>query len=355
MKNRVEGLVAQLEVHELDGMLISTPENRRYLSGFSGSAGFLLITKSDAILITDSRYTEQAMNQSPDFDVRQLGGGWGWLIDELKSQGIKRVGFESQDMTVASYNNLIGAIKRDSTLGDISMIPAPGLTEKQRIIKDNEELGMLQLAINSADKAMDLVCPNIIPGMTEREVAWKMETAMRDAGADTISFDTIVAAGPNGAMAHHQPGDYIIKQGDPIVIDMGAKVGGYCSDLSRSIAVGEPDEMFKKIYDIVLGSQLTAINTVKAGMTGEQADNLARDVIVQAGYGDRFGHSLGHGVGLEIHENPRVGPSSPDVLGLNTVFTVEPGIYVSGWGGIRIEDIVILQEDGAVPLSKAKK
>ena len=164
-----------------------------------------------------------------------------------------------------------------------------------------------------------------------------------------------MAAGPNGAMAHHRPGDYIIKQGDPIVIDMGAKVGGYCSDLSRSIAVGEPDEMFKKIYDIVLGSQLTAINTVKAGMTGEQADNLARDVIVQAGYGDRFGHSLGHGVGLEIHENPRVGPSSPDVLGLNTVFTVEPGIYVSGWGGIRIEDIVILQEDGAVPMSKAKK
>ncbi|MEE3249542.1 MAG: M24 family metallopeptidase, partial [Chloroflexota bacterium] len=137
--------------------------------------------------------------------------------------------------------------------------------------------------------------------------------------------------------------------------DMGAKVGGYCSDLSRSISVGEPDETFKKIYDIVLGSQLTAINTVKAGMTGEEADNLSRDVIAQAGYEDNFGHSLGHGVGLEIHENPRVGPRSLDVLDLNTVFTVEPGIYLSGWGGIRIEDIVILREDGAAPLSKAKK
>lgn len=355
MKERIDGLVAQLDEKQLDGVLISAPENRRYLSGFSGSAGFLFISKLNAILVTDSRYTEQATNQSPDFDVRQVRGGWGWLIDELKAQGVKKVGFESQDMTVSSYNGLIDAIKGDSALSEVSMIPAPGLAENQRIIKDDQELSMLQLAIDAADRAMDLACPNITPGMTEREVAWKMETAMRDAGADTISFDTIVAAGPNGAMAHHQPTDYVIKQSDPIVIDMGAKVGGYCSDLSRSIAVGEPDDTFNKIYDIVLGSQLTAINTVKVGMTGEQADNLSRDVIAQAGYGDNFGHSLGHGVGLEIHENPRVGPRSSDVLGLNTVFTVEPGIYLSGWGGIRIEDIVILGEDGAVALSKAKK
>jgi len=355
VRQRVEGLVAQLEEKDLDGVLISAPENRRYLSGFSGSAGFLFITKSEAILVTDSRYTEQATNQSPDFDVRQVRGGWGWLIDELKSQGVKKVGFESQNMTVSSYNNLIDAIKGDSSLRDVSMIPTPGLAENQRIIKDDGELELLQLAIDAADKAMDQVCPNITPGMTEREVAWKMEKAMRDAGADAISFDTIVAAGPNGAMAHHQPTDYVIKQSDPIVIDMGAKVGGYCSDLSRSIAVGEPDEMFKTIYDIVLGSQLTAINTVRTGMTGEETDNLSRDVIAESGYGDNFGHSLGHGVGLEIHENPRVGPQSLDVLDLNTVFTVEPGIYLSGWGGIRIEDIVILREDGAVPLSKAKK
>ena len=355
MKERVEGLVAQFQDKELDGVLISAPENRRYLSGFSGSAGYLFITKANAILVTDSRYTEQATNQSPYFDVRQARGGWGWLIDELKSSGVKKVGFESQDMTVSSYNNLIDAIKGDSVLGDVSMVPAPGLAENQRIIKDEEELKMLQLAIDAADKSMDLVCPAITPGMTEKEVAWKMETAMRDFGADAISFDTIVAAGPNGAMAHHQPTDYVIKQGDPIVIDMGAKVGGYCSDLSRSIVVGEPDETFNKVYDTVLGAQLTAINTVKVGMTGEETDNLSRNVIADAGYGDNFGHSLGHGVGLEIHENPRVGPRSPDVLELDTVFTVEPGIYLSGWGGIRIEDIVILRADGAVPLSKARK
>ena len=355
MKERVEGLVAQFKDQELDGMLISAPENRRYLSGFSGSAGYLLISKAKAILVTDSRYTEQATKQSPYFEVRQVRGGWGWLIDELKDSGVKKVGFESQDMTVASYNNLIDAIKGDSALGNVSFVPAPGLAENQRIIKDQEELKMLQLAIDAADKAMDQVTPTITPGMTEKEVAWKLEPAMRDFGSDTISFDTIVAAGPNGAMAHHQPTDYVIKQSDPIVIDMGAKVGGYCSDLSRSIAVGEPDETFNKIYDTVLGAQLTAINTVKVGMTGEETDNLSREVIAQAGYGDNFGHSLGHGVGLEIHENPRVGPRSTDILELNTVFTVEPGIYLSGWGGIRIEDIVILREDGAVPLSKAKK
>ena len=355
MKERVEGLVSQFKENELDGVLISAPENRRYLSGFSGSAGYLLITKINAVLVTDSRYTEQAAKQSPEFDVKQVRGGWGWLTDEMKSSGVKKLGFESQDMSVSAYNSLIEAIKADSSLGDVSMIPAPGLVENQRIIKDKEELSTLQLAIDAADQAMDQVCPLITPGMTEREIAWKMEIAMRGFGADAISFDTIVAAGPNGAMAHHQPSDYVIKQSDPIVIDMGAKVGGYCSDLSRSIAVGEPDETFNKIYDTVLGAQLTAINTVQIGMTGEETDNLSRDVISEAGYGDNFGHSLGHGVGLAIHENPHVGPRSPDVLELNTVFTVEPGIYLSGWGGIRIEDIVILREDGAIPLSKAKK
>ena len=355
MKERVEGLVAQFPEKDLDGVLISAPENRRFLSGFSGSAGYLFITKDNAVLVTDSRYTEQAGNQSPDFEVKQVKGGWGWLVDELKASGAKKVGFESQDMSVSSYNGLIDAIKGDSSLGGVSLIPAPGLAENQRIIKDQEELVALQKAIDASDLAMDQVCPAITPGMTEKEVAWKMEMAMRDFGADTISFDTIVAAGPNGAMAHHQPSDYVIKHGDPIVIDMGAKVGGYCSDLSRSIAVGEADETFKKIYDIVLGAQLTAINTVKVGMTGEECDSLSRDVIAEAGYGDNFGHSLGHGVGLFIHENPRVGPRSPDILEVNTVFTVEPGIYLTGWGGIRIEDIVILREDGAVPLSKATK
>ena len=355
MKERLERFVARLPDRDLDAVLVSAPENRRYLSGFSGSAGQLLISQDRAVLATDSRYSEQATNQASEFQVHQVRGGWDWLLEELKESGVKRVGFESQDMTVSSYNSLLDAIKAESGLSGISLIPVAGLADDQRIIKDGNELGLLQRAIDASDAAMETVCPAIAEGMTEREVAWRMEMAMRDAGADTISFDTIVAAGPNGAMAHHQPTDRAIQRGEPIVIDMGAKVGGYCSDITRTVIVGEPDEMFHKIYGIVLGAQLTAINTVQIGMTGEECDSLARDVIVESGYGDNFGHSLGHGVGLAIHENPRVSPKSTDSLDFNTVFTVEPGIYISGWGGVRIEDIVILGEDGATPLSKASK
>lgn len=355
MNRRMEQMVAQLSPRGLDGMLISAPENRRYLSGFTGSAGYLLIASGDAVLVTDSRYTEQATNQAPDYRVLQVRSGWDWLLGLLKDSGIKRLGFESQNMTVATYHSLLEAIKEDGSLGHVSLMAASGIAEDQRTIKDSEELAQLQKAIDASDAAMEAVCPAIQEGMTEREVAWRMEVAMRDFGADGTSFDTIVAAGPNGAMAHHRPSSRPIQRGEPIVIDMGAKAGGYCSDITRTVVVGEPDDRFRKIYDIVLGAQLTAIHTVRAGMTGEECDGLARSVIAEAGYGDNFGHSLGHGVGLAVHEYPRVSPKSTDPLNPNTVFTVEPGIYVTGWGGVRIEDIVILGDDGATPLSKAAK
>ncbi len=355
MTNRVAGLLSQLPERNLEGMLISSPENRRYLSGFSGSAGYLLISNGQPVLVTDSRYTEQAANQAKDYRVVQGRSGWDWLVDWLKETGVKRLGFESQNMTVATHDALLEALKKDGSLNDVSLIGASGMAEQQRTIKDGEELQLLQKALDASDAAMEAVCPEITEGMTEREVAWRMEKAMRDFGADGLSFDTIVASGPNGAMAHHQPSDRAIQRGEPIVIDMGAIARGYCSDITRTVVVGEPDETFRNVYDIVLGAQLTAINTVKTGMTGEECDNLARTVIVEAGYGDNFGHSLGHGVGLAVHENPRVSPKSEDVLDEDTVFTVEPGIYITGWGGIRIEDIVILGKDGATPLSKASK
>ena len=355
MSDRLNRLVAQFPEKELDALLISAPENRRYLSGFTGSAGYLFISSERAVLVTDSRYTEQATNQAPDFQVMQVRGGWDWFLEQLKETGVKRVGFESRDMTVATYNSLVGAVKDDSALSQVSMIATAEMPEEGRVFKDQRELALLQRAIDASDAAMEAVCPNITAGMTEREVAWRMEMAMRDFGADGISFDTIVASGPNGAMAHHRPSDRAIQAGEPIVIDMGAIVEGYCSDITRTVVVGEPDETFHKIYDIVLGAQLTAINTVRPGMTGEDCDDLSRAVIAEAGYGDNFGHSLGHGVGLAVHENPRVSPRSPDKLEPNMVFTVEPGIYLTGWGGIRIEDIVVLGDDGAKVLSKAGK
>ncbi len=355
MQSRLSTFVAQLPEREVDAVLISGAENRRYLSGFSGSAGYLYITNEKAHLATDFRYTEQATAQAAHFDVEQVRVGWEWLLTQLKETSAKRVGFESQAMTVATYNSLMNAIAEDSDLSGIELVPIGDLTDGQRCFKDADELVFLQRAIDASDSAMEKVCPTITEGMTEREVAWRMEMAMRDAGADGISFDTIVAAGPNGAMAHHMPTDKVIQQGEPIVIDMGAKVGGYCSDITRTVVVGEPDEMFHKIYGIVLDAQLTAIDRVRTGMTGEEADGLARDVIADAGYGDNFGHSLGHGVGLAVHEIPRVSPRSQDPLDINSVFTVEPGIYLSGWGGVRIEDIVILGQEGATPLSKASK
>ncbi len=355
MQSRLATFVAKLPEREVDAILVSGAENRRYLSGFSGSAGFLFISDGRAHLATDFRYTEQATAQASHFNVEQIKPGWDWFLTQLKESGAKKVGFEGQVMTVATYNSLMKAITEDTDISGIELVPFSDLTDDQRSFKDSDELVLLQRAIDASDLAMERVCPTIAEGMTEREVAWRMEVAMRDAGADGISFDTIVAAGPNGAMAHHMPTDHVIKRGEPIVIDMGAKVGGYCSDITRTVVVGEPDEMFHKIYNIVLDAQLTAIRDVTIGMNGEEADKLARDVIADAGYGENFGHSLGHGVGLAVHEIPRVSPRSEDPLDLNSVFTVEPGIYLSGWGGVRIEDIVILGEGGATPLSKASK
>ena len=355
MNERVAQVVAQLSERELDALLVSNPENRRYLSGFTGSAGYLLVTPQRQILFTDSRYTEQAGSQCPHFEVVQMKAGLNWLLDALKETGVRRVGFESDNMTVAFYNRALEAIREEAGLRGTSLIATAGITAELRVLKDKVELAQLQKAIDASDQAMEMVCPAIEAGMTEKEVAWRMEAAMREFGADSVSFNTIVAAGPNGAMAHHRPSDTVIRAGEPIVIDMGARVGGYCSDITRTVVVGEPDEMFHKIYNIVLGAQLTAINTVRPGLTGKECDALSRDIIAEAGYGDNFGHSLGHGVGLAVHENPRVGPGAEDVLEPGMVFTVEPGIYISGWGGVRIEDIVLLGEDGATALSKAGK
>ena len=356
MQERVTQLAAQLPEKELDAILISAAENRRYLSGFTGSAGYLLVTPQRRVLFTDSRYTEQAGNQAPHFEVIQTKPGLEWLLEALKETGVKRVGFESDDMTVASYNRVLDAVKEEEDLGGLSLIATAGMIDEFRVYKDKEELAEMQKAIDAADRAMEAVRPTVEAGMTEKEVAWRMEVAMREFGADNLSFDTIVAAGANGSMIHHRADDTVIKDGDAVLIDMGAQVNGYCSDLSRTFVVGEPDETFLKIYNIVLGAQLTAINTVRPGLTGKECDALSRDIIAEAGYGDNFGHSLGHGVGLAVHENPRVGPTAEeDTLSAGMVFTVEPGIYLPGWGGVRIEDIVILGENGATPLSKAGK
>ncbi len=352
--NRLNRLRSVLSEKELDAILISTPENRQYLSGFVGTAGWLLISHENAILATDFRYTEQAANQAPDFEVLQVAG-WNWLVEQLEKIGPARVGFESQHVTMAVYRRIVSAIRDMDEGKRPTLVATSNLVETIRAVKDAHELTMLQSVIDISDRAMEAVTPTLQAGQTEREISWMMEKAMREFGAESLSFDTIVASGPNGAMPHHRAGDRPVQEGEPIVIDMGAKLNGYCSDITRTVCIGQPDEQFRKIYNIVLGAQLTAIATLKPSLNGEEADNLARNVLDEAGYKKYFGHSLGHGIGLAVHEFPRVGPTSPDILEESMVFSVEPGIYLSGWGGVRIEDLVVLEGEGARPLSKARK
>ena len=355
MKARLDKIRAEFEEAGIDCLMISSGENRRYLSGFTGSAGSLFITEKDAVLATDFRYVEQAGTQSPDFRVHRMMGGGGWLTGLLGELGINRLGFESQHVTVASHSGIQKAIDDSDPKLDMTLIATSGLVEDLRAVKDADEMAILTKSIEIADEAFAQVAPTIRPGHTEVEVAWMLEKAMRELGAEAISFETIVAAGPNAALPHHRPADVPILEGQPLIIDMGAKYQGYCSDLSRTICLGSYDDTFRKVYDTVLGAQLTAIATVEKGMTAGDADGLARAVIEEAGYGDNFGHSLGHGVGLAVHEMPGVGPNGTMVLEDNMAFTVEPGIYITGWGGVRIEDVVVLEDGRARVISNAPK
>ena len=252
-------------------------------------------------------------------------------------------------------------IQQAKKLKELELKPRPklmattSLADQLRAVKEPEELATIEHAIYIADTAMEQVSERLRPGMTEKEVAWQMELAMRELGADAISFDTIVAAGPNGARPHHQTSDYVLQRGEPVVIDMGARYKGYCSDMTRTFVLGAADETFRKVYDTVLAAQEVAEATVRSGLTGIEVDGLARKVIEEAGYGERFGHSLGHGIGLAVHELPGVGPRSEGVLEDGMVFSVEPGIYLTGWGGVRIEDLVVLENGVARNLNKAHK
>ncbi|MCI0440361.1 MAG: aminopeptidase P family protein [Chloroflexi bacterium] len=355
MNNRIQKLRQKLQEKELDAILISSGENRRYMSGFTGSAGYLLISQKGAVLATDFRYTEQAGNQAPDYTVQRITGGLGWFPKLASEMSVRRIGFESEEMTVATHSAFLKAIAEAENGGKAELVAASGIVEDLRQYKDAEEMRLLTRAVEIADQALDTVAPTIRPGMTEAQVAWELEKAMRELGAEAMAFDIIVGAGPNGAMAHHRADGTVIQSGQPIVIDMGAKYQGYCSDLTRTIFVGKPDKKFREIYGIVLQAQLAAEERVRAGMTGEEVDAIARDIIKEAGHGDDFGHSLGHGVGLAVHERPGVSPRAKEPLEDGMAFTIEPGIYLTGWGGVRIEDIVVLENGRARVISKASK
>jgi Xaa-Pro aminopeptidase len=354
MTNRLKKLRDKLAEKEIDAILITQPENRRYLSGFDGTAGYLIITAKKAILATDFRYTEQAKTEAPNFEVKRITGNLNdWFPGLVSDMGIRRLAFEGGDVTFNFHKQLGDALKKKVIF--VKLIPVNGMVETIRAVKEPGEIEFIRKAAAITDAAFEYVEKNIKAGMTEKQVAWELEKALRERGSQSLPFDIIVGSGPNAALPHTKPSDRVINEGEPIVIDMGAKYAGYASDLSRTICAGKADAKFREVYNTVLDAQTAAIDATTEGMTGHKADSAAREVIKKAGYGEAFGHSLGHGVGLAEHELPRLGPGSEETLTDGMVFTVEPGIYLSGWGGVRIEDTVVMEKGKVRPITKARK
>lgn len=266
---------------------------------------------------------------------------------------IKRLGFEAENVTFTLHHQLRDALNKKQVL--IKLTPVNGLVESLRAVKEPDEIKCIKKAVQISDVAYEYIAGIIRTGMTEKQVAWEIEKCLRESGSQSVPFELIVASGPNAALPHAKPSERTIKSGEPVVIDMGAKFNGYTSDLSRTICLGTPDSTFRKIYKIVLEAQLAALSAINEGVTGQQADSAARSVIQQAGYGEAFGHGLGHGIGLAPHELPRLGSGSSEPLTPGMVFTVEPGIYLPGWGGVRIEDTAMIENGKLKLISKAKK
>jgi len=355
--SRIARLRAQLDERGLDALLVSQPSNRRYLSGFTGSAGYLLISESDTLIATDFRYFEQAAAQAPDFRLQPVAGTSfeTWLPNLLSGLGGKKVGFEAAHLPYGTFEHMSTVLRALPEADRPKLVLALDVVEVLRAIKEPAEIDAVQAAVDLGDAAFAHFMERVEPDWTEKQAAWEIERYMREHGGEAVAFETIVAGGAWSAMPHAYPRDEPLGEGRPIVIDMGVRLDGYCSDLTRTIVLGEPDGEFQRIYDIVLGAQLTAIELIAAGMTGEQAHLLAQRFIDEAGYGESFGHGLGHGVGLEVHEKPRMGRGSEDVLADGMVTSVEPGIYVSGWGGVRIEDLAVMENGRLRVLSRAPK
>ncbi len=346
---KLTNLRKTLKESKLDSIVITSEFNRRYITGFTGSAGIALITLDKAYFITDFRYIEQAKNQAPDFEIiKHEGDIFKELANLIEQDGTSNLAFEENDVSFKEYTRLKELINAD-------LMPISNLVEDLRMIKTTEEIEVLKEAALIADKTYEHILNFIKPGITEIEVANELEMYMRSLGATSSSFDIIVASGKRSALPHGVASEKVIEKGELVTLDYGALYKGYISDITRTVAVGEVSSQLKEIYDVVLESQLRAINEIKAGMTGKEADAITRDYITSKGYGEYFGHSTGHGIGLEVHEAPSLATQSDVVLQKNMAVTVEPGIYLPQIGGCRIEDDIIITETGNKRLTQATK
>ena len=345
--NRLRELLAKTSG---DALLVTNPVNRRYLSGFTGSAGALLIAQGHAALVTDFRYREQAPQQAQGFEIIEHGNVMNATIaDVLRQWGVKTLLFEDASMTIASYRSL------EIAIDFAQLLPAGALVEQLRMVKDECEIAIMQEAADLADRAFTHILGFIKPGVTETQIALELEVFMRSQGATSSSFDTIVASGERSALPHGVASDKAIGRNEFVKLDYGAYYKGYCSDITRTVVVGTPSDKHREIYLIVQEAQQYALDHLVPGMTGKEGDALTRDIITRYGYGECFGHGTGHGLGMEIHEAPRLSLTGDTVLTPGMTFTVEPGIYLPGFGGVRIEDDVVMTESGIHILTRSPK
>jgi Xaa-Pro aminopeptidase len=346
MRGRGDRLERQLAERELDRMLVLNLINIRYLTGFTGTNGACVCGPGIRLFFTDFRYTERAEAEVEGWEIQTIADDWlGGIAEHLQG----RVGFEDDHMSVRLLEKL-----KEKLADGVEAVPAGGRVEELRRVKDEGELALIEEAAKLADEALRWSAEQGLAGKPEREVARAFEARVRELGGDP-SFPAIVAAGPNGALPHAEPGEREIGRDELVVFDMGAAIDGYCSDGTRTFATGDPGEGAIEVYEVVRRAQQASLDAIEAGIKGEDVDKVARGVIEAAGHGERFGHGLGHGVGLELHEAPRLSLRSDDVLAPGEVVTVEPGIYLPGRLGVRIEDLVVVTEDGIRNLSSLPK
>ncbi len=346
---RLARIRARLEEAGLDAVVLSSAQNVAYLSGFRGSAGIAVVTSGEAHLVLDFRYTEQAATEAPGLAVVRATGPLVEAVGELiRGLGSRRVGVEEESLPVGSFRKLQSAV--DS--GEV--VPVEGL-ERIRWRKSAEEVAAIRRAAEVAHEAFSAVLPLVRPGAAEREVAAELEHQLRVRGSARTPFDIIVASGPRAALPHGVASERVIGEGEFVTLDFGAVVDGYCSDCTRTVVTAPASQRHRDAYEVVLAAQQAALAGIRPGMTGREADLLARSVIGEAGFASAFGHGLGHGVGLALHEGPRLSPREDALLAPGMVVTVEPGVYFPGWGGVRIEDLVVITEDGCEVLGGLPK
>lgn len=355
---RVARLRQRMGELQVDALIITQDVSRYYLSGFYAHddgldiAGQLLIGDDQMLLVTDGRYTEQATREAPGVPLVIRQAGYGAILAEtIRQHGWQTVGFQAEWVSVATYQSMLAEGKGAFELKALSEVVEP-----LRESKDEDELESTRQAQQITDETFAHLQGWLRPGLTEKEVAWEILRFMVERGAETTSFPTIVASGPHAASPHAIPTERKLEQGEPITIDMGTRYRGYCSDMTRTICLGEPDAKLREVYEVVLRAQVACEEGLHAGIAGHAADALARATIEQAGYGEYYVHGTGHGVGLEIHENPRLSRFNSDApLVAGAVVTIEPGIYIPGWGGVRIEDMGVITPTGVNILTRSPK